>query len=59
VETYVASVNVNKKYLVVKVVSDSVKVLYVNTDNRTGCQTTKLLKSIYTLWCWCSCRGVL
>lgn len=58
VETCVARVNVNKKYLLIKVVFDSVQVLYVNTDNRTGCQTIKLLKSIYTLWCWCKCRGV-
>jgi hypothetical protein len=62
VETYISSVNMNKKYLLIKVVFDGVKVvkvLYVNTDNRTGWQTTKLLKSIYTLWCWCRCREVL
>jgi hypothetical protein len=47
VETYVASVNLNKKYLLIKVAFDGVKVLYVHSDNRTGCHTTKLLKSIH------------
>lgn len=58
IETYVASVNVNKKYLLLNVVFDGVQIVYVNTHNRTGYQTTKLLRSVYTLWCWCRCRGV-
>jgi len=59
VETYVASVHVNKKYLLMKVVFDSLKVLYVNADNRRGCQTAKLPKKLHALWCWCRCKGVL